>query len=53
MTTVRKKLVIEAGGTAEKSPSSLRCLKYQFPEVYVSTSCENYVADIEGDGRAI
>ena len=53
MTALRKKLVIVGDGACGKTCLLIVFSKDQFPEVYVPTVYENYVADIEGDGRTV
>ena len=51
-TAIRKKLVIVGDGTCGKTCLLIVFSKDQFPDVYVPTVFENYVADIEvGDKR--
>ena len=45
----RKKLVIVGDGTCGKTCLLIVFSKDEFPEVYVPTVFENYVADIEVD----
>lgn len=49
----RKKLVIVGDGTCGKTCLLIVFSKDEFPEVYVPTVFENYVADIEVDGRQV
>ena len=51
--SARKKLVIVGDGTCGKTCLLIVFSKDEFPEVYVPTVFENYVADIEVDGRLI
>ncbi|XP_051007548.1 transforming protein RhoA-like isoform X2 [Acomys russatus] len=51
MAAVRKKLVIVGDGACGKTCLLIVFSKDQFPEVYVPTVFENYVADIEVDGK--
>ncbi|CAB1421871.1 unnamed protein product [Pleuronectes platessa] len=51
MAAIRKKLVIVGDGACGKTCSLIVFSKEQFPEVYVPTVFENYVADIEVDGK--
>ncbi|XP_023559258.1 transforming protein RhoA-like isoform X3 [Octodon degus] len=51
MATIRKKLVIVGDGACGKTCLLIAFSKDQFPEVYVPTVFENYVADIEVDGK--
>ncbi len=55
MTTnaIRKKLVIVGDGTCGKTCLLIVFSKDQFPEVYVPTVFENYVADIEMDNTRV
>jgi len=49
----RKKLVIVGDGTRGKTCLLIVFSKDEFPEVYVPTVFENYVADIEVDNRQV
>jgi len=49
----RKKLVIVGDGTCGKTCLLIVFSKDEFPEVYVPTVFENYVADIEVEGRQV
>lgn len=51
--TIRKKLVIVGDGACGKTCLLVVFSKDSFPEVYVPTVFENYVADIEIDGKQI
>uniref|UniRef100_A0A3B3UCA4 Rho-related GTP-binding protein RhoC-like n=1 Tax=Poecilia latipinna TaxID=48699 RepID=A0A3B3UCA4_9TELE len=53
MATVRKKLVIVGDGACGKTCLLIVFCKDQFPEVYVPTVFENYIADIEIDGKQV
>jgi len=53
MAGLRKKLVIVGDGACGKSCLSIVFSTDQFPEVYVSSGFETYVADIEVDGRQV
>uniref|UniRef100_A0AC35TTA2 Ras-like GTP-binding protein Rho1 n=1 Tax=Rhabditophanes sp. KR3021 TaxID=114890 RepID=A0AC35TTA2_9BILA len=53
MTTIRKKLVIVGDGACGKTCLLIVFSKDQFPDVYVPTVFENYVADIEVDGKQV
>ncbi|XP_014671952.1 PREDICTED: ras-like GTP-binding protein RHO [Priapulus caudatus] len=53
MTDIRKKLVIVGDGACGKTCLLIVFSKDQFPEVYVPTVFENYVADIEVDGKQV
>ena len=53
MTAIRKKLVIVGDGACGKTCLLIVFSKDQFPEVYVPTVFENYVADIEVDGKQV
>ena len=51
--SVRKKLVIVGDGACGKTCLLIVFSKDHFPEVYVPTVFENYVADIEVDGKQV
>lgn len=51
--TTRKKLVVVGDGACGKTCLLIVFSKDTFPEVYVPTVFENYVADIEIDGKQI
>lgn len=53
MSAVRKKLVIVGDGACGKTCLLIVFSKDQFPEVYVPTVFENYVADIEVDLKQV
>jgi len=53
MTAIRKKLVIVGDGACGKTCLLIVFSKDQFPEVYVPTVFENYVADIEVDSKQV
>ena len=53
MASIRKKLVIVGDGACGKTCLLIVFSKDQFPEVYVPTVFENYVADIEVDGKQV
>jgi Ras family protein A len=53
MAAIRKKLVIVGDGACGKTCLLIVFSKDQFPEVYVPTVFENYVADIEVDGKSV
>ncbi|KAF0989435.1 hypothetical protein HZS_3178 [Henneguya salminicola] len=53
MASIRKKLVIVGDGACGKTCLLIVFSKDEFPEVYVPTVFENYVADIEVDGKKI
>lgn len=53
MAAIRKKLVIVGDGACGKTCLLIVFSKDQFPEVYVPTVFENYVADIEVDGKTV
>ncbi|XP_064191654.1 rho-related GTP-binding protein RhoA-B-like [Anguilla rostrata] len=53
MAAIRKKLVIVGNGACGKTCLLIVFSKDQFPEVYVPTVFENYVADIEVDGKQV
>ena len=51
--TIRKKLVIVGDGACGKTCLLIVFSKDQYPEVYVPTVFENYVAEIEIEGKLI
>lgn len=53
MAAIRKKLVIVGDGACGKTCLPQLVKTNQFPEVYVPTVFENYVADIEVDGKQV
>ena len=53
MASIRKKLVIVGDGACGKTCLLIVFSKDQFPEFYVPTVFENYVADIEVDGKQV
>ncbi|XP_051007550.1 transforming protein RhoA-like [Acomys russatus] len=53
MAAVRKKLVVVGDGACGKTCLLIVFSKDQFPGVYVDTVFENYVADIEVDGKQV
>ncbi|CAK8697423.1 ras-like GTP-binding protein RHO [Clavelina lepadiformis] len=53
MATIRKKLVIVGDGACGKTCLLIVFSKDEFPVVYVPTVFENYVADIEVEGRQV
>ena len=53
MGSIRKKLVIVGDGACGKTCLLIVFSKDQFPEVYVPTVFENYVADIEVDSKQV
>ena len=53
MAALRKKLVIVGDGACGKTCLLIVFSKDNFPEVYVPTVFENYVADIEVDGKCV
>ena len=53
MAALRKKLVSVGDGACGKTCLLIVFSKDQFPEVYVPTVFENYVADIEVDGKQV
>ena len=53
MAAIRKKLEIVGDGACGKTCLLIVFSKDQFPEVYVPTVFENYVADIEVDGKQV
>ncbi|SCU87409.1 LADA_0E03840g1_1 [Lachancea dasiensis] len=50
---IRRKLVIVGDGACGKTCLLIVFSKGQFPEVYVPTVFENYVADVQVDGRNV
>ena len=53
MAAIRKKLVIVGDGACGKTCLFIVFGKDQFPEVYVPTLFEDYVADIEVDNKQV
>uniref|UniRef100_A0A4W5NVY3 Ras homolog family member Ca n=1 Tax=Hucho hucho TaxID=62062 RepID=A0A4W5NVY3_9TELE len=53
MAAIRKKLVIVGDGACGKTCLLIVFSKDQFPEVYVPTVFENYIADIEVDAKQV
>ncbi|XP_052254143.1 ras-like GTP-binding protein RHO [Dreissena polymorpha] len=53
MAAIRKKLVIVGDGACGKTSLLIVFSKDQFPQNYVPTVFENYVADIEVDGKKV
>ncbi|XP_060567607.1 transforming protein RhoA-like [Ruditapes philippinarum] len=53
MTYIRKKLVIVGDGACGKTCLLFVFSKDEFPEVYIPTVFENYVADIVVDGKEV
>jgi len=53
MATIRKKLVIVGDGACGKTCLLIVFSKDEFPEVYVPTVFENYVADIEVEQKQV
>ena len=53
MLQVRKKLVVVGDGECGKTCLMIVFSKDEFPEEYVPTIFENYVADIEVDGQPV
>lgn len=51
--SVRRKLVIVGDGACGKTSLLIVFAKGKFPEVYVPTVFDNYVADVEVDGRHV
>jgi len=52
-TEIRRKLVIVGDGACGKTCLLIVFAKKSFPEVYVPTVFENYVADIDVDGKRV
>ena len=50
---IRKKLVVVGDGSCGKTCLLVTFSKDQFPQVYVPTVFETYVADIEVDGKQV
>jgi small GTP-binding protein len=50
---LRKKLVIVGDGGSGKTCLLLVLCRDQFPDIYVPTVFENYVADFECDGEQV
>ena len=50
---IRKKLVIVGDGACGKTCLLIVFSKNEFPEVYVPTVFENYVADIQIDNQTV
>jgi len=53
MSEIRRKLVIVGDGACGKTCLLIVFSKGKFPEVYVPTVFENYVADVEVDGKHV
>ena len=53
MASVRKKLVVVGDGACGKTCLLIVFSKDEFPNVYVPTVFETYVADIEVDGKEV
>ncbi|KAI8378398.1 GTP-binding protein rhoA [Blakeslea trispora] len=53
MTEIRRKLVIVGDGACGKTCLLIVFSRGTFPELYVPTVFENYVADVEVDGRNV
>ncbi|CAL8135166.1 unnamed protein product [Orchesella dallaii] len=53
MSANRKKLVIVGDGACGKTSLLIQFSKNQFPEFYAPTVFENYVADIDVDGKQV
>jgi Ras family protein A len=53
MSEIRRKLVIVGDGACGKTCLLIVFSKGTFPEVYVPTVFENYVADVEVDGKHV
>ncbi|KZT59391.1 putative GTPase Rho1 [Calocera cornea HHB12733] len=53
MSEIRRKLVIVGDGACGKTCLLIVFSKGTFPEVYVPTVFENYVADVEVDGKRV
>ena len=53
MASIRRKLVMVGDGACGKIHMLILFTKDQFPEVYMPTVFENYVADVEVDGKLV
>ncbi|KAJ7331282.1 hypothetical protein OS493_020071 [Desmophyllum pertusum] len=53
MATIRRKLVAVGDGDSGKTSLLFGFAKHEFPEFYAPTVFENYVADIEVDGKTV
>ena len=53
MASIRKKLVAVGDGSSGRLALLNVFSKGRFPEVYVPTVFENYVADVEVDGKSV
>ncbi|KAI9314008.1 small GTPase-binding protein [Zopfochytrium polystomum] len=53
MAEIRRKLVIVGDGACGKTCLLIVFSRNQFPEVYVPTVFENYIADVEVDGKHV
>nr|XP_023443006.1 transforming protein RhoA-like [Dasypus novemcinctus] len=53
MAAIRKKLLIASDGAWGKTSFVIVFSKHQFPQVYVATVFENYVADFEVDRKRV
>ncbi|KAG0285174.1 GTP-binding protein Rho1, partial [Dissophora globulifera] len=53
MTEIRRKLVIVGDGACGKTCLLIVFSKGTFPEIYVPTVFENYVTDVEVDGKHV
>ena len=53
MASIRKKLVVVGDGACGKTCLLFVFSQDKFPSVYIPTVFENYVADIEVDGRQV
>ncbi|KCV72302.1 rho family, other, variant [Fonticula alba] len=53
MADIRRKLVIVGDGACGKTCLLIMFSKKQFPEIYVPTVFENYVADVTVDGKRV
>ena len=53
MAAIRKKLAIVGDNNCGKTCLLIVFSKDKFPEVYVPTRFENYIADVEVDGKQV
>ena len=53
MAAIRKKLVIVGDGACGKTCLLIVFSKDHFPDVYVPTVFENYITDVEANGKKV